>query len=82
MFGCLTGFTNSCSLFCMIHAGLYLQEDIPLYSKLKAIAASGVFTLSPMTAAALSGAFLPGLLPTAWAGQAKIRSALHMELLP
>ncbi len=53
-----------------------------MYSKLRAVAASGVFTLSPVTAAALSGAFLPGLLPTAWAGQAKIRSALHMELLP
>lgn len=67
----------------MTYGGFYLQEDMPLYSKLKAVAASGVFTLSPVTAAALSGSsHLPGLLPTAWAGQAKIRSGLHMELLP
>ena len=66
----------------MTLAGFHLQEDMPLYSKLKAVSASGVFTLSTVTAAALSGAFLPDLLPTAWAGQAKIRSALHMELLP
>ena len=49
------------------------QEDTPLYTKLKAVASAGTLTLSPVTAAALSGAFLPGLLPSAWAGQAKIR---------
>ena len=49
------------------------QEESTLHSKLKAISTTGTFTLSPVTAAALSGAFLPGLLPQAWAGQSKIR---------
>ncbi len=49
-----------------------MQEDTPLYSKLKALAETGDLTLSLVTAAALSGAFLPGLLPSAWAGQARI----------
>ena len=53
----------------------FAQEDTPLYIKLKAVAGTGALTLSPVTAAALSGAFLPGLLPSAWAGQAKIRRA-------
>ena len=50
------------------------QEESTLYSRLKAISSNGTFTLSLVTAAALSGAFLPGLLPQAWAGQSKIRS--------
>ena len=61
------------------------QEESTLHSKLRAISNSGTFTLSPVTAAALSGAFLPGLLPQAWAGQSRIRyefkSSLHLCLL-
>lgn len=55
------------------------QEESTLYSKLRAISATGTFTLSPVTAAALSGAFLPGLLPQAWAGQSKIRCVSHNQ---
>ena len=55
------------------------QEESTLYSKLRAISNSGTFTLSPVTAAALSGAFLPGLLPQAWAGQSRIRSVSRIE---
>jgi len=50
-----------------------LQEETTLYDKLKAVAATGILNLSPVTAAALSGAFLPGMLPSDWAGQDKIR---------
>lgn len=55
---------------------LLVQKDSPLYAKLKEVAASYTFTLSLVTAAALSGAFLPVLLPHAWAGHSQIRSAI------
>ena len=64
----------------MAYRCLVTQEDTPLYDKLKALAATGALTLSPVTAAALSGAFLPGLLPSTWAGQAKIRCACFPHL--
>ena len=58
------------------HRSLLVQEDSALYNKLKTIAETGSLNLSLVTAAALSGAFLPGLLPSEWAGQDKIRCAL------